>query len=110
MSCQVILNLGHRRFQLFRGRVIHDQLPVTHRGFRNRTHQIITGRRPADTRRHMSHLRAAQQIILYTCQIRFYPFHPRTFRQLKFNIQLRVTQIREETLWDIPVQKCGNRQ
>ena len=110
MSCQVILNLGHRRFQLFRGRVIHDQLPVTHRGFRDRTHQIITGRRPADTRRHMSHLRAAQQIILYTCQIRFYPFHPRTFRHLKFNIQLRVTQIREETLWDIPVQKCGNRQ
>ena len=56
MSRQVILNLGHRRLQLFRGRIIHDQLPVTHRGLRDRTHQIITGRCPADTRCYMSHL------------------------------------------------------
>ena len=110
MSRQVILNLGHRRLQLFRGRVIHDQLPVTHRGLRDRTHQIITGRSPADTRRYMSHFRTTQQIILYTCQIRLDPFHPGTLRHFKFNIQLCVTQIREETLRNIAVQECSNRQ
>ena len=110
MSRQVILNLGHRRLQLFRGRIIHYQLPVAHRWLRNRTYQIITSRSPAYTRCNMSNLRSAQQIIFYFRQIRLDPFHPGTLRHFKFNIQLRVTQIREEPLRDITIQECSNRQ
>ena len=83
---EIILYLLHRFFQRLRGRVIHDQLPITHRRFGNRPYQIVAGRSTPYPRRHVCHLGAVHQIVLDLRQIGFHPLHSRALRHLEFYI------------------------